>query len=130
MRSPTLWPLSELIMLRAVAFDPLVEAYDETFTHTAVGRVLRDMVWARLEKIFQPAQTILELGCGTGEDAVWLARRGVHVVATDASSKMIETARAKARAFGCERYIEFHALPMEQVASAFRGRTFDGVFSN
>jgi SAM-dependent methyltransferase len=83
-----------------------------------------------MDRHFRPAQRILELGCGTGEDAVHLARRGVRVTAVDASQRMVAQARAKARNAGCETRIAFHSLPMESAGAAFRDAHFDGVFSN
>ncbi|HEX6570384.1 MAG TPA: class I SAM-dependent methyltransferase, partial [Steroidobacteraceae bacterium] len=103
---------------------------DADFTDTAVGMALRRIVWARLDSLFQPSQRILELGCGTGEDAVRLARAGVHVVATDASPAMLAVAREKARQAGCLDRIDLQCLPMETVGRALRGQRFDGVFSN
>jgi len=116
--------------LNACAFDELAGSYDETFTDTVVGRELRSLVWSRLERIFRPQQRILELGCGTGEDATRLASGGVRVVATDPSARMIEVARRKARRRACERHIEFHCLDMEQLGPSLDGETFDGVLSN
>ena len=40
-------------------------------------------------------ERVLELNCGTGEDAVHLARRGVRVLATDNSPRMLAAARSK-----------------------------------
>ena len=40
--------------------------------------------------------TTLELGCGTGTNAIWLAERGFRVTALDVSSVAIEMAREKA----------------------------------
>jgi methyl halide transferase len=42
--------------------------------------------------------TVLEFGCGTGTNAIELARRGYHVVATDVVEQAISIARDKARA--------------------------------
>jgi len=42
--------------------------------------------------------TVLEIGCGTGTNAIELARRGFHVVAVDVVEQAIVTARDKARA--------------------------------
>lgn len=50
--------------------------------------VLADEVLAR------PGARVLDLGCGTGVDAAWLARRGCQVVAVDGSPGMLEVAAA------------------------------------
>jgi SAM-dependent methyltransferase len=44
-----------------------------------------------------PGTTALELGCGTGTNAIELARRGYHVTAIDLVDLPIEAARKKAR---------------------------------
>jgi SAM-dependent methyltransferase len=116
--------------LNPSGFEELAERYDADFTNTAVGIALRRIVWARLETLFQPSQRILELGCGTGEDAVRLALAGIDVVATDASPAMLAVAREKARRAGCLARIDFQCIPAETVGRALRGRRFDGVFSN
>jgi SAM-dependent methyltransferase len=113
--------------LQARAFDELAGDYDATFSDSALGRTLRSLVWARLEQVFRSPQRVLELGCGTGVDALALARRGVEVVAIDASQGMIQVARQKADPSG---RVAFHCLPMERLAGAFEGQLFDGVLSN
>jgi len=40
-------------------------------------------------------RAVLDLGCGTGRHAVWLARRGARVTALDFSEGMLERARRK-----------------------------------
>jgi SAM-dependent methyltransferase len=116
--------------LRACAFDEMASTYDETFTDTVLGRALREIVWSRFEPVFRTSRQILELGCGTGEDAVRLARSGFRVVATDPSSRMIQVARGKAQGCQCDAQIEFHCLDMEQLGPGLDGRMFDGVLSN
>jgi SAM-dependent methyltransferase len=41
------------------------------------------------------ARDVLELGCGTGNDAARLARWGFHVLATDLSTEAVASARQK-----------------------------------
>jgi SAM-dependent methyltransferase len=115
---------------RDCAFDDMAGTYDASFTDTKVGRALREIVWSRLDQVFRPTQRILELGCGTGEDAVRLASRGVRVVATDPSSQMIQVARRKALIGSCQDRIEFRCLAMEDIGSFADGELFDGVLSN
>jgi SAM-dependent methyltransferase len=76
-------------------FDALAPTYDLDFTSTALGRALRERVWERLAALFPPGANVLELACGTGEDARFLAARGVRVVATDQSEPMLALARHK-----------------------------------
>ena len=78
-----------------MAFDSLAPTYDQDFTTSPIARSLRGRVHARLNRSFHAGDHVLELGCGTGEDALYLARQGIHVTATDASEKMLEVARAK-----------------------------------
>lgn len=76
-------------------FDSLAASYDNAFTHTQIGRWLRGRVHARLNTLFRAGDFVLELGCGTGEDALHLAGQGIYVVATDASPAMLEITRHK-----------------------------------
>jgi SAM-dependent methyltransferase len=116
--------------LQTSPFDDYAAAYDAEFTDSPLGRVLRRRVWSRLDISFSEGQRVLELGCGTGEDALHLCARGVHVVATDASPEMIAIAQHKAGERGLRERIELQALVMEQVVAAFPTASFDGVFSN
>ncbi len=116
--------------MRVRAFDEMAATYDRSFTDTAVGRALREIVWSRFEPLFHASARILELGCGTGEDALRLASRGARVVATDASAEMIQVARRKALNGDCAERIEFRCLPMEEIRSLPEGEVFDGVLSN
>jgi ubiquinone/menaquinone biosynthesis C-methylase UbiE len=43
----------------------------------------------------QPCKT-LEIGCGTGDNAIWLSQQNFHVVGIDASEIAIERAKEKA----------------------------------
>jgi malonyl-CoA O-methyltransferase len=61
---------------------------------------------------------VLDLGCGTGRHALWLAEAGARVTAVDFSAGMLAAARAKAAA-GAVRFVvhDLHqALPFEAEA--------------
>jgi ubiquinone/menaquinone biosynthesis C-methylase UbiE len=112
------------------AFDGIAEKYDAMFTESLVGRAQRSAVWGVLEHTFVAGHRVLELNCGTGEDALHLSRRGISVVACDASSRMIEVARRKFAAEPPASSVSFHVLSTEHISEiAFRA-PFDGVFSN
>jgi SAM-dependent methyltransferase len=92
--------------------------------------VQRDAVWRELDKNFQPGMRILELNCGTGVDAVHLAARGVHVVACDLSSKMIDAGRRRLGPTGLDALVDFRVLATEEMDSLVGAAPFDGAFSN
>jgi SAM-dependent methyltransferase len=118
--------------MATAAFDALAREYDATFSDTLLGRVLRRALWGWLDRAFASGDRILELNCGTGEDALHLAGRGVRLLATDASPEMLEVARAKLRRAGLPESVELRQLAIERLdrlGEEFRG-ALDGAFSS
>ncbi len=111
-------------------FDLLAEEYDTKFTRTLVGRAQRDAVWNVLDRHFKAGQRILELNCGTGEDAVHLAHRGIRVVGCDASEKMIEVARRRFAEEPTRGNATFHQISTEQISRVAYLGPYQGAFSN
>ena len=85
--------------------------YDADFTATALGRCCAIGLGALLNTAFAGRERLLEIGCGTGEDAVHLARRGHRVLATDASPQMVRVAQRQGRTRRCRasRPLPLHA---------------------
>jgi len=79
----------------AAAFDQVAAQYDELWTNSAVGRAQRDLVWRHIDPLFHAGDRVLDIGCGTVEDAAHLIVRGVVVEATDPSPAMLEIARRR-----------------------------------
>lgn len=110
-----------------MTFDPLAPTYDQDFTHTRIAEYLRTQVHTRLERHFNEGDSVLELGCGTGEDALHLARRGVQMMATDVSEQMLAMARTKV---GNHSHIAFKQIDLAHLPELDETQLFDGVFSN
>jgi len=73
---------------------------------------------------------VLELNCGTGRDALFLASLGVVVIACDASAGMIRQARARKSEEAPQATVEFRVLRTERLQELSPHLCFDGVFSN
>jgi len=104
----------------APPFDCIATRYDALWTDTAIGRAQRNLVWHTIDGLFHTGDRILDIGCGTGEDAAHFAARGVHVYATDASPAMVQVAR--------ERGVTATVCNAEELGRI--GWSFDGAISN
>ena len=111
-------------------FDAVAVRYDETFTWSKIGRAQRASVWSDLAKSFRPGDRILEIGCGTGIDACFLAEGGVRVLACDSSSQMIALTRRRVRDLGHQKLVQPLLLRAEDIATLPTGESFNGAFSN
>ena len=110
------------------AFDRHSEAYDRRFTSPFLGEHLRAEVWKIAENAFGSAGRLLDLGSGTGEDAIHFARRGIQVTAVDISSRMMDRLRAKSEAAGVSPRIDCVTAEMSRYIPSVGG--FDGIISN
>jgi SAM-dependent methyltransferase len=91
----------------------------------------RERIWsgrvnARLTEAVEPLRPrrALDLGCGEGADALWLAYRGWRVVAVDVSHTALQRAAADALYRGLERRIDFQ---WRDLSDSFPEGTFDLV---
>lgn len=111
-------------------FEALAADYDRGFTDTPLGTCLRRAVWRRLDARFAAGDRVFELACGTGEDALHLARRGVHVLATDGAEAMVAAARRKIAAAGLAAAVEVRRLAVEDLANEPAAPLYDGALAN
>jgi len=97
-------------------FDKAAKEYDRVFSNSLIGRAQRDRVWTYLSEILGEDKDwlILELNCGTGEDALHFAKMGHQVLATDVSSKMLDIVQQKAIANKYGRQIVTQYLDMSK----------------
>jgi SAM-dependent methyltransferase len=109
-----------------VSFDSLAATYDATFGVSPAGRLFRFRLAERVAARVRPGSRILDIGCGTGEDAIWLAGQGYSVEGIDDSPRMIEVARAKALRSGSTVAFECRSAQSLSAASP----AFGAVISN
>ena len=124
-----------------MVFDTLASSYDQDFTASPIARALRGRAHARLIRHLGEGDHVLELGCGTGEDALFLAHRGIRVTATDASEQMLAVARSKAADHSLIQFEKLDLRSLPERASLRpapttehslydRQAVYDGVFAN
>jgi ubiquinone/menaquinone biosynthesis C-methylase UbiE len=113
----------------ALVFDQLAADYDMQFTSTLTGTAQRAATRKHLLKFLRGKSNlrILEINCGTGEDAQWLSMMGHQVTATDASARMIEQANNKNNS---GHRLQFLHSSFSELQQKIGGRQFDLVFSN
>jgi len=84
-------------------FDPIAAVYDQWYAMEMgqlVDTIEKDLVYRLADP--QPGQRMLDIGCGTGNYSLDLARRGLRVTGIDISPAMLEVARQKAVQAGLE----------------------------
>ncbi|WP_158944887.1 hypothetical protein [Granulicella sp. S190] len=57
-------------------WDSAAETYEDVFSGTTIGKTRREAVWQDLKRLFRRDDHVLEINCGTGLDAVFLAKEG------------------------------------------------------
>ena len=90
---------------------------------------LRRRIYKHLEKKLKPGAEILEINCGTGIDAVYLAKRGYRVLGTDIAQGMLSIAEEKVRREGLKARLIFQRLANADL-DKLKPRRFDHIFSN
>jgi SAM-dependent methyltransferase len=93
----------------AAAFDSASEEYDFTIGHNYINTWIRKRSIRELLKLAKPEDTLLEVGCGTGAEAIEVSRYVSRIIATDISDKMIAILNKKVEARGLsERIVPLH----------------------
>jgi ubiquinone/menaquinone biosynthesis C-methylase UbiE len=115
------------------AFDALAPLFDERFGEWKSVAAQRRAVRRELLAVFGEGASLLELGGGTGEDALFLAARGRNVLVTDGAPGMVTRTRLKAARAGLEARLAAERVALEELdewAVGRPGMRFDGAFSN
>ena len=84
----------------ASAFDSASEEYDFTIRRNFINTWIRKRSLQVLRKLVRPDDLLLEVGCGTGAEAMEVSSWVSGIVATDISIRMTDLVRAKAEARG------------------------------
>lgn len=113
------------------AFDRVANNYDNEFTFSETGKLQRRHIFNYLDnKILNRGKLdILEINCGTGEDAIRFYKSGHSVLATDVSGEMIKVSRSKLNSSGVPG-IDFRQISFTELNQPLITSKYDLVFSN
>lgn len=110
----------------------MATSYDSVFTNSAIGQLQRNHVWKYIENVIPQLKgfDMLELNCGTGEDAVLFSDRGFNIIATDISEEMLKVTQQKVQQYSMQHRISSQYLDLESFNESSFNKKFDLIFSN
>lgn len=112
------------------AFDSVAATYDGPRGNNALIQDMRREMWRWLDASFPRESDLLDLGCGTGLDAVRMAQRGHRILAADWSPRMVERARGRAADAGVGDRVRTASIGAHELERIEASSIFDGVYSN
>jgi ubiquinone/menaquinone biosynthesis C-methylase UbiE len=114
-------------------FDDASHVYDRDEMTNLIRRMMRTRSLQVLRATFRPGQKILEIGCGTGTEAIELARSNVRIVATDISPQMIAQTKRRVESERLQDRIRVEQLAAHDIGmleAQYGPRSFDGAYSS
>ena len=109
----------------SVAYDAIAAEYDE---QVRGDDWMRRVLHAHYARVFRPGQRVLDVGCGTGIDALALAELGVRVLGIDGSAAMVQRLERKVTEARLEPLVEARVLRIEDLGQLGEERV-DGAIS-
>lgn len=125
-------PADPLAQLRDTqdAFDSVAADYDGPRGNNPLIQDMRDEMWRWLDKTFAPDSRLVDLGCGTGLDAVRMARLGHRILATDWSPQMVARTANRARQESVADRVQAMVVGAHELQRLEGEGTFDGAYSD
>jgi len=87
-------------------------------------------MWRWLDATYSAQSRLIDLGCGTGLDAIRMAQRGHHVTAIDWSPQMVRRTCDRAKAENLADRVRAMVLGAHELQRLTPDAEFDGAYSN
>jgi ubiquinone/menaquinone biosynthesis C-methylase UbiE len=110
-------------------YDSLSSNYDEILEKGHISSIIRKYIQNKLTMHYNRGDKVLDIGCGTGIDALFLAKNGVNITAIDPSPGMLMVAKNKAAEEGLKAQIEFIQMRAEDLNN-IAGKQHTGAYSD
>ena len=114
----------------AIAFNHQSAGFDDLYGLNTIIQYKRERVRERLLSYLKPESHILEINAGTGEDAVFLAKQGHWVHATDISEGMQDRLTEKVTNAGFSDKVSFERCSFTVLDRLKNKGPYDCIFSN
>jgi SAM-dependent methyltransferase len=111
------------------AFDSVAAAYRGPLGNNALVQHMRGHLWSTVEQVARPGSKLLDLGCGTGLDAIHFAKNGFVVTGIDLSPQMLAETRKEACQAGVGTRVSATQLSVRNL-SELTGEQFDCIYSD
>jgi ubiquinone/menaquinone biosynthesis C-methylase UbiE len=112
------------------AFDSVAVDYDGPRGNNELIQDMRHEMWRTLDATFAPGAQLMDIGCGTGLDAVRMARIGHHITATDWSPRMVARTQERAEREQLQQRVQALAIGAQELARVEGRNRFDGAYSD
>jgi len=112
------------------AFDSVAADYDGPRGNNDLIQDMRSEMWRWLAATFAPGERLIDLGCGTGLDAVHLAGLGYTITATDWSPLMVERTADRAAAQQLTDHVRAINLGAHELERLDEPGAHGGAYSN
>ena len=113
------------LSIAALAYDTIAADYDE---QVRGDLWMRRVLHRHYQRVFGPGDCVLDVGCGTGLDAIALGQAGVHVLAIDSSAAMVDRLQSKLAEMAINHLIEARVLQIESLGG-LDCPPFDGLIA-
>jgi SAM-dependent methyltransferase len=135
--SMTAAELIEQYKILEARFDQEAKTYDVRYGPPSGSRPgnplvswLRDEHLALLRSLVAPGGLVLDIGCGTGEEALRLAQEGYSVLGIDVSPGMVWQAQAKLAGYGLRRGAQFRVLAAGRLTGLDERGPFQAAYAS
>jgi len=114
-------------------FDVAAEHYDQAMRANPSMSYMRVIGLATLRTAFSTGQHVVDIGCGTGEDALTLARAGIRILATDPAANMLAVMERRILEERLGPWVQTRQLAASELGALigeFGENSFDGAYSS
>lgn len=110
-------------------YDAAAKVYDAKLDSGFISARIRKYLRAKVISENPEGSNLLDIGCGTGAEAIYFAERGFNISGIDISQGMLNEAELKVNTKNLRDKVKLQKLNAEDL-SVFGDNSFDGAYSN